>query len=114
MTATVAPADRLVTLPAGLPEYTLGYEAIRWATMYLRHPDGPNAGHRWAFTESQARFLLWWYALDQQTGRWLFDHGVRRLAKGAGKARSPASSRWLSSALPSGWPDSTATRPAAA
>ena len=67
----IAPADRLVTLPAGLPEYTLGYEAIRWATMYLRHPDGPRAGQRWEWTESQARFLLWWYAVDRQTRRWL-------------------------------------------
>ena len=82
----IAPADRIVTLPKGLPEYTLGYEAIRWATMYLRHPDGPNAGQRWDFVESQARFILWWYALDWQTGRWIYDHGVRRLAKGSGKS----------------------------
>lgn len=36
-------------------------------------------------TDSQARFTLWWYALDAD-GRWLFHHGVRRLAKGSGKS----------------------------
>ena len=39
-----APADRLVTLPEGIPPLTLGFEAIKWASMYLRHPDGPHAG----------------------------------------------------------------------
>jgi hypothetical protein len=81
----IAPADRLVTLPPGIPELTLGWEAIRWATTYLRHPDGPRAGERWDFIESQARFLLWWYAIGPD-GRWLFEHGVRRLSKGSGKS----------------------------
>ncbi len=85
---SIAPAYRVVTLPEGLPRYTLGWEAVRWATMYLKHPDGPRAGQRWEYVESQVRFLLWWYALDRQTGRWLFDHGVRRLSKGAGKSPS--------------------------
>jgi len=81
----VAPRDRLITLPDGIPELTLGWEGIHWATKYLRQPDGPNAGKRWAFIESQVRFILWWYALDE-SGRWLYYHGVRRWAKGAGKS----------------------------
>jgi hypothetical protein len=31
----IAPRDRLVTLPEGVPELTLGWEAIHWATKYL-------------------------------------------------------------------------------
>jgi hypothetical protein len=87
----LAPADRTVTMPVGLPKLTLGWEAMAWAVKYLRQPNGPNAGKRWAPIESQARFLLWWYALDED-GRWLFDHGVRRLSKGAGK--SPFAGVW--------------------
>lgn len=80
-----APRDRTVTIPDGVPEITLGWEAIHWAVKYLRQPDGENAGKRWEFIESQVRFLLWWYALDEQ-GRWLYYHGVRRYPKGAGKS----------------------------
>src|SRR5215469_14847438 len=81
----VAPRDRLVTLPDGVPKLTLGWEAIHWATKYLKQPDGPDAGKRWDFTESQVRFLLWWYAV-REDGRWVFYHGVRRYPKGAGKS----------------------------
>jgi hypothetical protein len=77
--------SRLVTMPAGIPELTLGWEAIHWASKYLRHPNGPRAGQRWQHIDSQAHFLLWWYAVDSD-GRWLFRHGARRLAKGVGKS----------------------------
>jgi hypothetical protein len=83
--ATDSPADRLVTLPDGIPQYTLAFEVIRWASKYLRHPNGPRAKQRWQFVESQVRFLLWWYAVDED-GNWLFHHAVRRLAKGSGKS----------------------------
>ena len=79
------PLDRLVTMPAGTPQLTLGWEAVLWASKYLRHPNGPRAGQRWRFVDSQVRFLLWWYALAPDGG-WLFRHGVRRLAKGSGKS----------------------------
>lgn len=81
----MGPAERYVTIPAGLPQYTLGWEAIRWGIKYLRQPDGDNSGDRWHFTDSQIKFLLWWYALDSN-GKWLYTHGVRRLPKGAGKS----------------------------
>lgn len=84
-TAPASPSSRLATLPEGVPEYTLGWEAVLWASKYLRHPNGPRAGERWQFIDSQLRFLLWFYAVDDQ-GRWLYNHAVRRLAKGSGKS----------------------------
>ncbi|WP_157472648.1 hypothetical protein [Frankia sp. EAN1pec] len=48
-------------------------------------PNGPRAGRPFQFTPGQMRFVLWWYAVDDE-GRWLFHHGVRRLAKGSGKS----------------------------
>ncbi|MGX1738554.1 terminase TerL endonuclease subunit [Corynebacterium flavescens] len=81
----VAAADRLITLPEGIPALTLGYEALAWAAKYLRHPNGDRAGKRWQFTREQARFLLWWYAVDE-SGQWLFTSADRRLAKGSGKS----------------------------
>ena len=81
----VAPQERLATLPDGLPKFTLGYEALALAAKYLRHPNGIRAGKAWQFTREQARFVLWFYALDEN-GRWLFHHGARRLAKGSGKS----------------------------
>ncbi len=83
--SSLPPADRLSTLPLGEPEFTLGYEAASWAHEWLIQPNGPRAGQPFRLTLDQFRFLLWWYALDRE-GRWLFDHGVRRLAKGSGKS----------------------------
>lgn len=78
-------ADGVATLPEGVPELTLGWGVIGWAATFLRQPNGPAAGRQWAPTLGQARFLLWWYAVDP-SGLWLFNHGVRRLAKGSGKS----------------------------
>jgi hypothetical protein len=78
-------ADGVDTLPAGRPDLTLGWGVIRHASKYLVQPNGPHAGRLWQPTPRQARFLLWYYAVDE-SGRWLFDHGVRRLAKGSGKS----------------------------
>jgi len=72
-------------MPAGVPRLTLGWEAIAWSAKYLRQPNGSRAGERWDFIESQARWMLWWYAVDEE-GRWIYDHGCRRLAKGSGKS----------------------------
>jgi hypothetical protein len=81
----IAPADRLVTLPDGIPGLTLGWHATWWASAYLRHPNGPRAGLSWEYTESQVRFLVHWYSL-RLDGRWAYQHGVRRLSKGTGKS----------------------------
>ena len=77
----VSPAARLDTLPAEIPKLTLGYEAMRWMVKYLVQPNGPKAGQRYQPTARQLRFLLHWYAVDEN-GHWLYHHGVRRLAKG--------------------------------
>lgn len=91
----IAPRERLVTMgpemvPAhlvvdGLPRFTLGFEAIVWIESNLVQPNGPRAGLPVRLVPSQARFLLWFYAIDEN-GRWLFNRAVRRLAKGSGKS----------------------------
>ncbi|MFC9761658.1 terminase [Rhodococcus jostii] len=78
-------ADRLATLPTTIPELTLGYEAAAWAVKYLRQPNGPKAGQRFDFSEGQMRFLLHFYAVNED-GSWVYHYGVRRLAKGSGKS----------------------------
>lgn len=70
--------------PLGLPDLTLGWEALAWCSEFLRQPDGPDAGAAWTFTDEQARFLLWWYAIDQQ-GRFVYRRGMFRRLKGHGK-----------------------------
>jgi hypothetical protein len=81
----LGPLDRLTTLPDEIPSLTLGWEAVKWASKYLRQPNGPNAGRRFEFTPSQIRFLLHWYGLDE-SGDWLYRRAVRRLSKGSGKS----------------------------
>jgi hypothetical protein len=91
--AVAAPADRLDTLPDGEPKFTLGWQVAAWmegqlpAAQFggLIQPNGPRAGKVFELTRDQLRFLLWWYAVDDE-GRWLFNHGVRRRAKGSGKS----------------------------
>lgn len=68
-----------------MPDASCGYSALAWARRWLLQPNGPLAGRAWTPTPRQARFAAWWYAVDSE-GRWLFHHGVRRLAKGSGKS----------------------------
>lgn len=95
-TAVELRADQLDTLPPGEPQYTLGYFGAAWAEGALPdmglgdfpgliQPNGPRARSPFRFTPRQLRFLAWWYAVDEN-GRWLFNHGARRLAKGSGKS----------------------------
>ncbi len=76
-------------LPVGMPsEYgiaTLGWGVLAWAETYLAQPDGPVAGDPWKWTDSQARVIAWWYAVDR-AGAWLFRRGQIVLPKGAGKS----------------------------
>lgn len=106
---STAPANRLSTLPEwpwdpldSAAPMTLGYHAWAWAEgslgefhrdsfLGLVQPNGPRAGLKFRYTPDQIRFLLWWYAIDEE-GDWLFRHGVRRLAKGSGK--SPFAGLW--------------------
>jgi hypothetical protein len=76
-------------LPEGWPQDygipTLGPDVLAWAETELIQPDGDAAGEPWQWRESQARFVCWWYALDDQ-GDWLFRRGQIVLPKGTGKS----------------------------
>lgn len=67
-----------------LPKHTLGWDGLGWSAEYALQPDGPLAGDPWKFTPEQARFLLWWYAIDEQ-GRFVYRSGMLRRMKGWGK-----------------------------
>lgn len=67
-----------------LPEKTLGWAILNWMAEYLVTPGGRNAGAVFLPTLEQARFILWWYAVDE-TGRFVFRSGVLRRLKGWGK-----------------------------
>ena len=81
----IAPRDRTVTLPYGIPSLTLGWGVIRWISDNLLQHNGPDAGKPFRLTEGQVRFLLHWYAVNDE-GQWLYNHGVRRLSKASGKS----------------------------
>jgi len=76
-------------LPEGWPQDvgipTLGLDVLAWSETELAQPDGDLTGEPWAWRDSQARFLCWWYAIDAQ-GRWLWRRGQIVLPKGAGKS----------------------------
>lgn len=63
-----------------LPERTLGWTMLGWCAEYLQ----AGRDEPWRFTDEQARFLLWWYAVDEN-GRFLFRDGVLQRLKGWGK-----------------------------
>ncbi|QBP32395.1 terminase large subunit [Mycobacterium phage AvatarAhPeg] len=64
-----------------LPERTLGWGILNWLAKYVRSPAG---GGPFLPTLEQARFILWWYAVDEQ-GRYAYREGVLRRMKGWGK-----------------------------
>lgn len=70
--------------PVGLPALTLGWQILGWTNEYLCQPDGDEAGSPWVFTAEQARFVCWWYAVDER-GRFLYRRGMLRRMKGWGK-----------------------------
>lgn len=57
---------------------------LDWTSKYLKQPDGPRADDPWMFTPEQARFVLWWYAIDEN-GRFPYRYGMLRRMKGWGK-----------------------------
>ncbi|WP_432482584.1 terminase [Kineococcus esterisolvens] len=63
-----------------LPAKTLGWEIAGWCTKYL----AAEGGGPWKFTMEQLRFVLWWYALDDQ-GQFAYRTGVLQRMKGWGK-----------------------------
>lgn len=60
-----------------LPERTLGWGVLGWCSSYLLN----DQGEPWRFTNEQARFILWWYAVDDR-GRFLYRTGVLQRLKG--------------------------------
>src|SRR4051794_21637497 len=63
-----------------LPECTLGWQIAGWCAKYLRS----ETGGPWKFTREQLRFVLWWYAVDEN-GRFPYRKGVLQRMKGWGK-----------------------------
>lgn len=63
-----------------LPERTLGWEALGWSGTWLQL----SRGEPWRYTLEQARWLLWWYSLDD-LGRFVYRDGVLQRLKGWGK-----------------------------
>lgn len=67
-----------------LPEKSLGWGLLNWMADYILQPGGENAGEAFLPTLEQARFLLWWYAVDND-GRFTYRSGILRRMKGWGK-----------------------------
>lgn len=63
-----------------LPELSLGWNVLSWCGVWLRD----KTGQPWQFTPEQARFILWYYALDE-VGDFQFHSGVLQRLKGWGK-----------------------------
>lgn len=64
-----------------LPEFTLGWRVLAWCGVWLRD----KHGQPWQFTPEQARFVLWFFALDPDTGDFLYHSAVLQRLKGWGK-----------------------------
>lgn len=63
-----------------LPELTLGWGVLAWCGRWLQQ----SYGVPWQFTLEQARFILWWYAVNPG-GVFVFSDGVFQRLKGHGK-----------------------------
>jgi hypothetical protein len=67
-----------------LPEKTLGWGVLNWWFKYVKTPGGDHAGDFFMPTDEQARFTLWWYAVDSK-GSFSYREGILRRLKGWGK-----------------------------
>lgn len=72
-------------IPVGLPKRTLGWDILDWGSTFLAQPDGANKGDTWSYTKEQAKFILWFYALDEK-GRFLYRRALLARPKGWGKS----------------------------
>lgn len=64
-----------------LPEFSIGWQSMVWSGQRLQL----RRGEPWKFTAEQARFWLWWYAVEE-SGAFIFDReGVMQRLKGHGK-----------------------------
>jgi hypothetical protein len=60
-----------------LPEKTLGWEVLGWVAEWLTFTDG----RPWTATNEQARFILWFYAIDHR-GKFSYRKAVLQRMKG--------------------------------
>jgi phage terminase large subunit-like protein len=68
-----------------LPEKTLGWQIAGWCAEYLNGEGSTDEKPvPWKFTPEQLRFLLWWYAVDDD-GEFVYRTGVLQRLKGWGK-----------------------------
>jgi hypothetical protein len=63
-----------------LPELTLGWDILGWVSIKLTDPDGEP----FTCTPEQARFLLWYYAVDTR-GKFIYRQATLQRLKGWGK-----------------------------
>lgn len=63
-----------------LPDYTLGWELLSWAGKWLQ-----KGGQPWVYTMEQARFILWFQAIDPETTDFLAHSSILQRLKGWGK-----------------------------
>lgn len=93
LTKALAPAPAYITGPTWrkyedgswyLPERSLGWGILDFLFKYVKSPGGQFAGEPFIPTDEQVRFLLWWYAVDEN-GRYVYREGVLRRCKGWGK-----------------------------
>jgi len=76
-------------LPPGIPEYTLGWAVLNWGSRVLAQPDdNPTsiAGERWRYSPEQAKNILWMYAVNPVTGRYIYKSSVLERGKKWGKS----------------------------
>lgn len=62
------------------PEYpgefpTLGYQVAEWIQDSVVVPDRDVAGSPFLLTDPQLEFLIWFYRVDPETGRFVYDRG---------------------------------------
>jgi phage terminase large subunit-like protein len=72
-------------IPSGIPKRTLGYDIIEWGNTFLAQPDGEFKGETWQYSKEQAKFILWYYALDAK-GRFIYRRALLARPKGWGKS----------------------------
>jgi len=63
---------------------TLGWELLDWWSDFLPAPNDETKPM--LFTDEQARLLLDWYAIDPDTGKFLYRRGCSKRSKGWGKS----------------------------
>jgi hypothetical protein len=56
---------------------TLGYQVASWIQSSCVIPDGEFAGEPYVLTDEMLRFLLWYYRIDPDSGRFYYDRGAQ-------------------------------------